>query len=449
MHRRVSSLFVALLSACAGKGEGEVDAPDSEPREASPSSATTTTLVELPPQGEPEVEPEVGASLAPLAVDLICPAPSSVDPKTWSAMTPAQRLAAHPQLVPCVDGPIIRSCGEHTDTAGATPQVTDPSTWHHACEQAGLGADSCLVEALIPAQVAVCIARSLVGSDAGSQAYVNLVGTPEGGLSWRVRLVEASTGSGANSSASHVIDARTGEYREFVLYRVIPGRPLRAAREIRPRADHSAELSYWLEVAQGEALSVPAFARHVIELEHLGAPAPLIAEARRAVGDEARHFELAWKRASELAGGYLPPMHFEIGESLLKPVRLGHVLREVIEMGCINESLSAHEALQLATHCEDGEVRAIWEEIAADEARHATLAWQVLAWILDQRPDLEARARGIFEASRTGGVVRSTGAPEDHVRLAHRGAASAYEREVWARAAFASIVLPVARQLLG
>ena len=206
--------------------------------------------------------------------------------------------------------------------------------------------------------------------------------------------------------------------------------------------DGDPERVFWTEVMVGEALSVAAFARHALELESLGAPRPLVARARVAAEDELRHFGIA---RAELRRWGDPP-RFDSGPllpSLDRRADFEAMVVELVEMGCVNESLSAHEACQLAARAEHPRMRQLWTSIAADETEHAALAWEVLDWALAVRPELAQLARETF--ARLTPPTTTTVTDE----LATRGAVSAAEREAWAALAWHQVVEPMRRRLLG
>lgn len=69
--------------------------------------------------------------------------------------------------------------------------------------------------------------------------------------------------------------------------------------------------------------------------------------------------------------------------------------------GCVRETFGALVATWQAAHATDAGVRAAMKRIAADETRHAALAWAIDRW-MDGRLDATARAR--VERSRRAAV---------------------------------------------
>jgi hypothetical protein len=154
----------------------------------------------------------------------------------------------------------------------------------------------------------------------------------------------------------------------------------------------------WLAGAAAlEAASVPAFRHLARELAAHGAPAHLIAAARAAVADEARHYALM-ARAARLRGA--EPRRPRVGPMAVRP--LLEVARENAREGCVRETFGAMTAVFQARHAPDAELRVAMASIARDETRHARLAWEVDAWARAALPRNDARA--VDEARRAEGA---------------------------------------------
>jgi hypothetical protein len=127
-----------------------------------------------------------------------------------------------------------------------------------------------------------------------------------------------------------------------------------------------------LEAARLEHGSVAAFAMLSLELMALGAPPELVADAHRAALDEIRHAQIFWS----MSGGYAPgPMTI--------PTRTLDVDRMIVETvidGCVGESLGAEMLRQKAERTPH--LAHVYREMAADEERHADLAFRVLTFLV-------------------------------------------------------------------
>lgn len=130
-----------------------------------------------------------------------------------------------------------------------------------------------------------------------------------------------------------------------------------------------------------EHASVAAFARFSLELLALGAPSDLVLEAARAMQDETIHAELCFGLASRYGDCVLGPGPLS-PDSALDGVSLESAVRNTLLEGCIGETLAAAEAQAACEHVKDPVVRQILERIAADETRHAALAFRFVSWAI-------------------------------------------------------------------
>ncbi|MEZ4316331.1 MAG: hypothetical protein R3F61_02455 [Myxococcota bacterium] len=140
----------------------------------------------------------------------------------------------------------------------------------------------------------------------------------------------------------------------------VSGRPL-GPQATGLRHHLASSRSVWRARAHDEARSVDAFEAIARDLERLGAPRSLVERAEDAARDEARHADIAARRA----GGAVLPGRLPLPAPL---DRHTFVERTILE-GCLGEALAAEV---LAAEGED--------DIARDEARHAQLAWDIVAW---------------------------------------------------------------------
>jgi len=119
----------------------------------------------------------------------------------------------------------------------------------------------------------------------------------------------------------------------------------------------------------------------------LGAPPSLVAAAQRDALDEIRHTELCFGLARALDGRAASPGPFAearkartlSGSGTLAFAQLA--LDSLVD-GALHEGVSARIIARLAKRCELPAVRAILEEIAADEGRHAADGWDVVTWCI-------------------------------------------------------------------
>jgi len=172
----------------------------------------------------------------------------------------------------------------------------------------------------------------------------------------------------------------------------LPGFGARSGAETRPTPtpEHRRVAAGWLHDAREELASVAAFERAALELAQVGAPSRLIDACATAAVQEHRHAELCLSLAEAFAGRSL-----HLGSPLsATPRRLGllALLLDTFEMGGAGETVAAAVALRSARGAPD-RIRSALLEIAADEAEHAALAWETVAWGL---PRLTPSERATF-----------------------------------------------------
>lgn len=183
---------------------------------------------------------------------------------------------------------------------------------------------------------------------------------------------------------------------------IYEGRPLRVDGEAHvatlggsPKLGVNGWTDYFARAAAEEHASVAAFARTLCQLMALGAPLELLARTQRALADEIEHTRgcLAWlQRAGgqEDALGVLPEAVADIpGANHGLDALAQALLVDVIHGGCVGETLAAEAMLERAARAQEAELAEWLERVADDEARHAALAFETVAWLVAQRPELK------------------------------------------------------------
>lgn len=199
--------------------------------------------------------------------------------------------------------------------------------------------------------------------------------------------------------------------------------------------------AHWTRAALMEHASIAAFARFVLQLLEMGAPADLVTAAHAAMADETRHAEVCFAMASAYAGRAIGPGPLAMHGAMTAMTR-AEVFCLVVREGCVGETLAALEAEEASQLAEDPVVARVYAEIAADELTHAVLAWRYVAWAIGEQPALGALLLEELEAAETGDVPASEHLPAHGVLgAAHLGAVR--------RCAFRHVVAPAARALLG
>jgi hypothetical protein len=149
----------------------------------------------------------------------------------------------------------------------------------------------------------------------------------------------------------------------------------------------------WTRAAALEHASIASFARASLQLIALGAPADLVLGAHAAALDEVRHAADSYAVASRYAGADVGPGALDLSALPATATTLVAFALETFRDGCVNETLAAvaaSEAAELATGDEAGILR----RIAEDEARHAALAWKMVAWAVAEGGDAVRDALG-------------------------------------------------------
>jgi hypothetical protein len=154
---------------------------------------------------------------------------------------------------------------------------------------------------------------------------------------------------------------------------------------------------HFAAIAELEAASVVAFEVLALELAQHGAPAALVAGARAAAQDEVRHAHATAALARRF------------GATPLAPRIRQRPLRSLLELaldnaaeGCVRETYGALIGHHQAAVARDAEIAAVMRVIAADETRHAALAFQLDAWFT---PRLTSHERAQVAAARGQAVV--------------------------------------------
>lgn len=214
--------------------------------------------------------------------------------------------------------------------------------------------------------------------------------------------------------------------------------------------DERAQLAEaWARDALLEHASVASFGRFALELLAFGAPAHLVRAAHEAAIDEVRHAELCFALAGAYRGEPVAPGAFPFGGAVVLAVDLATLAESAVIEGCVGETLAALLAAEQLERASDPAVRAVLAVIAADEARHAELAWSTVAWALRQGgPAVKSAVAAAFaRAAKAQGAPAATES-ESEVLAAH-GFLGAAQREAARARAMHELVLPCAQALLG
>ncbi len=197
---------------------------------------------------------------------------------------------------------------------------------------------------------------------------------------------------------------------------------------------------HFTQAALMEHASIAAFARFTLQLLAFGAPAELVALAAEATADETRHARQCFELASRYAGRDLGPAPLDV-DGALEHSDLAAVVELVVEEGCVGETAAALEASWAAEAATDPLVRDVLTGIAADEERHAALAFRFVAWTIERDPRLLDRVKARVEALARKRMMANPEAELHAAELREYGVLSAAERRL-ARATALDDIIP-------
>lgn len=201
----------------------------------------------------------------------------------------------------------------------------------------------------------------------------------------------------------------------------------------------------WSDDAAAEHASIASFARFILQLLAVSAPAALVAEAQAALADEVEHARLCYALASAYAGSPLGPDRLATEGAFAEVTDLSSAALATLYEGCIGETLAAIEATAASRLALDPVVARVLTRIADDERRHAALAWRFLAWTLEHGDHQLHDAL----ASAVAGV--EIAAPQEHepaVALEGHGRLSPATKYAERRAGLREVIRPIAHALL-
>lgn len=208
----------------------------------------------------------------------------------------------------------------------------------------------------------------------------------------------------------------------------------------------------WLRDAKMEHASIGSFARFVLELLAVGAPPELLSDAQRAGEDEVDHAKLCFSLAVRYGSEPIGPSGLPVSGALPRAT-LAESAAAAVREGCIGETIAALVAREQCALATDPEARRALERIAADEERHAELAWSFVRWALGRgdpavAPAVEqAFSAGIRSARTERAESVSLGVDQDAWRAHGRLSQAALDEVLGA--ALDEVVLPCSRALFG
>lgn len=205
---------------------------------------------------------------------------------------------------------------------------------------------------------------------------------------------------------------------------------------------------HFAKAALFEHASVASFAGFSLELLGLGAPPDLVAAAQEAMGDEVRHAQICFSLASDYQGESVGPSPLPMGAPWSARSAVDLAVAVAFE-GCIHETISALLAAAERDAATEPAIQVALSVIAADETRHAELAWRALAWLLEIGGEPVARAvEQVFNRPLDQGPREAPIDGVDAALLAAHGCLSPQEKRALSERSMREVVLPCARALL-
>lgn len=201
----------------------------------------------------------------------------------------------------------------------------------------------------------------------------------------------------------------------------------------------------WLADGLDEHAAVAAFARFTLQLLSLGAPPELLRGAHRASLDEVTHAEMCFDLASTYAGRPLGAGPLDTTGALAEASRRVAVV-DAIREGCVGETINAMVLLAAAERCEDAAVTNVLQRIAADEMRHAGLAWRFVRWAIQDHDELRASVREAFDLALSMSPPASGSSSDGW--MARYGRLTPSERSEIAREGATSVIAPCVEALV-
>jgi len=170
---------------------------------------------------------------------------------------------------------------------------------------------------------------------------------------------------------------------------------------------------YWAAMGREEHAGVGSFARFVLQLLALGAPAALVQDAAQGMNDEIEHATLCFGLAAASLGRTVGVGALEIENCLEGSSDPWTILEATLVEGCVGETSSAAIAAEARRRCADPCIARVLDKIVAEESRHADLAWNFSAWMIETRPELAARAASVLATAASSHLAASDPAEDE------------------------------------
>jgi len=202
---------------------------------------------------------------------------------------------------------------------------------------------------------------------------------------------------------------------------------------------------WWANVGSAEYASIASFSGHALQLLAVGAPADLVQGALAAATDEVKHARLSFGLAAAYAGlDVIAPASLPLGcgDACSTAPSLTSLALSAARDGCVAETLAAAEAAAAAAKAEDVHVAAALESIAKDEARHAVLGWDTVAWATAGNETATQQVVQLIERAMSAAAAPPPPTAFDGADLEAHGVLSAGSKARVRRAAVQQVISP-------
>lgn len=172
---------------------------------------------------------------------------------------------------------------------------------------------------------------------------------------------------------------------------------------------------HWTQEAAFEHASIASFAQLTLDLLAVGAPPELLAATQRAALDEIEHARVAFALASAYGG------RAAMGPASLAALpgacrSLADLARTTFIDACVGESVASAVLAENSRQAADPVLSELLATMAADEERHAELAWRIVAWALGTGGPEVARAVASAQAEVIDELMSLTSDASDAAR---------------------------------
>lgn len=207
---------------------------------------------------------------------------------------------------------------------------------------------------------------------------------------------------------------------------------------------------YWSHEARFEHASVASFARFLLQLLAVAAPAELLDGAQHAIHEEYEHARTALGFVAAYGGTPMRPGALPIHDALESATDPVAIAVSAAKEGCIAETVAAMQVAMAAECATDPAVKRALTRIAREEMEHAELAWTFLRWaVLALGPEVRSAVEQVFaEASRHVSLGAITDLPGDPTAMLAHGYLRLEDRKSVAVSVLSNVVAPAARALL-